>query len=289
MSIAKRSTARRTIGNWVWTAALIGAAAAAQPAGDLVGLINAYRAAPQNCEGKRSAVPGPLAPDPHLAGVKIEAGGRLQDALKARGYPTAQMQAITLRGPASASAAMNMLKQRYCEALLSPRYTSVGISRQGSTWRIVLARPLLAADLGEWGQAGREVLRLANAARAQPRTCGDRRFSAAAPLRWANELGAAALAHSRDMASHNYFSHRDIAGGEAGERATRQGFRWLRVGENIAAGQGSPEQVMSAWLASPPHCENLMSRDFAEMGAAYALDERSERTIYWTQVFGTRR
>jgi len=266
----------------------VGGPASAQDTRELVGLINAYRSAPQTCEGKRTAAVGPLAPDPHLAAVRLERGAPLHDELKARGYPAAQAQAITLSGPASTGAAMQLLKQRYCGPLLSRLYSNVGISRQGGTWRIVLARPLLAANLG--GQAGKEVLRLANAARAQPRTCGNRRFGAAPPLRWANELGAAALVHSRDMASRNYFRHRgERDGSEAGDRATRQGYRWRRVGENIAAGQGSPEQVVSAWLASPPHCENLMSRDFAEMGAAYAVNDHSDSTIYWTQVFGTRR
>jgi len=46
---------------------------------------------------------------------------------------------------------------------------------------------------------------------------------------------------------------------------------------------------MAAWLASPPHCENIMKREFAEMGAAYAVNQNSDSIIYWTQVFGTRR
>jgi hypothetical protein len=79
--------AYRIFGYWVCAAALIGPAVMAQPAGELVSLINAYRSAPQDCEGKASAVAGPLAPDSRLAGVKIEAGNPLQDALKARGHP----------------------------------------------------------------------------------------------------------------------------------------------------------------------------------------------------------
>ena len=268
--------------------ALLAGAASAQPVRELAGLINAYRSTAQNCEGKRVSA-GPLAPDPRLAGVKSDAGRGLQDELKARGYPAAQAQSIVLSGPATASAAMGLMKQRYCGPVLNPRYTEMGISQEGRTWRIVFARPLLAPGLGGWREAGSEVLKLVNVARAQPRACGDRRLSAAPPLRWANELGAAALAHSRDMARRNYFRHRATDGSEASERATRQGYRWRRVGENIAAGQGSPHQVMAAWLSSPPHCANIMNRDFAEMGAAYAIDDRSDSTIYWTQVFGTRR
>lgn len=270
-------------------AALIAATASAQDARELVGLINAYRSAPQECEGKRSAAAGPLAPDAHLEGVKAESGSRLQDSLKARGYPAAHAFAMTLSGPASASAAMGLMKQRYCRPLLDPRYSNIGVSRDGRTWRVVLARPLLSPGLGEWRHAGEQVLRLANAVRAQPRTCGTRRYDAAPPLRWAGELGVAAFVHSRDMATRSYFDHRAPNGSQVDARARRQGYNWRRVGENIAAGQGSPQQVMAAWLASPLHCENIMNRDFAEMGAAYAVNENSGSVIYWTQVFGTRR
>jgi uncharacterized protein YkwD len=31
-----------------------------------------------------------------------------------------------------------------------------------------------------------------------------------------------------------------------------------------------------------------MERDFAEMGAAYAIEPHSAMEIYWTQVFGAR-
>jgi uncharacterized protein YkwD len=274
----------------LWTAAaLCTGPAAAQGANPLIGLINAYRNAPQDCEGRRSAAAGPLAPDRRLDGVKAGSGAQLPNALKARGYPAAKAYAMTLSGPVNAAAAMNLLRQRYCGPLLNPQYSNVGVSREGNHWQVVLARPLLSPALGDWRQAGQEVLRLTNAARRQPRICGTRRFDAAPPLRWAGELGAAALLHSRDMATRNYFDHRAPDGSHADARARRQGYDWRRVGENIAAGQGSPQQVVAAWLASPPHCENIMKPEFADLGAAYAVDEHSDSTIYWTQVFGTRR
>ena len=72
------------------------------------------------------------------------------------------------------------------------------------------------------------------------------------------------------------------------QRATRAGYRWRQVGENIAGGLGSAEQVVAGRLASPGHCANLMAPDFAEMGAAYAVDTRSTLDIYWTQTLGAR-
>jgi uncharacterized protein YkwD len=278
------------IGLIVFCAAALGPAMAlAQDADELAGLINAYRSAPQVCEGKRTTFAPALAPDAHLKNVQAQSGRRLQDALKARGYPAARAFSITVSGPRDAGAVMDLIKRTHCGPLLDPQFSNIGVSHEGRTWRVALARPVLSTHLGEWRQAGEEVLRLTNNARAQPRTCGSRRFAAAPPLRWAGELGLASFIHSRDMATRNYFDHRAPDGSRADARARREGYNWRRIGENIAAGQGSPQEVMAAWLASPGHCENIMTREFVDMGAAYAINEHSEHTIYWTQVFGTRR
>ena len=37
---------------------------------------------------------------------------------------------------------------------------------------------------------------------------------------------------------------------------------WSGKAENIAAGQGSPQQVVAGWLASPEHCANVMNGRF---------------------------
>jgi len=269
-------------------AGLVTGVAHGQERSELVGLINAFRSEPQNCQGERIDAVGPLAPDAALARVKPVASGNLLKAVKEQGYQAARIEAIRISGPANAAAAMKLIGERFCRQLLNQQYAQIGVSRTGVSWQILLARPVVSADLGEWGQAGREILRLTNSARAQARTCGDRQFSAAPPLAWIPDLGAAALAHSQDMANRNYFRHRGKDGRDVGDRAKDQGYRWRRVGENIAAGQGSAQQAVSAWLSSPPHCANLMTPEFAHMGAAYAVNPNSDSTIYWTQVFGTR-
>jgi len=97
-------------------------------------------------------------------------------------------------------------------------------------------------------------------------------FSAAPPVRWDARLAQAALSHSGDMAKRNYFSHTGQGESRVTDRASPSGYAWRRVGENIAAGQGSVEQVVKAWLASPHHCANIMIPEFAEMGAAYVVN-----------------
>lgn len=128
------------------------------------------------------------------------------------------------------------------------------------------------------------ALRAINAARAQPRTCGDRAMAAAPPLRWNLQLYWAATAHSRDMAEHDYFEHRSPAGDSVRERVRAQNYPWRHVGENIAAGSESVERAVAAWLRSPSHCENLMEPDYVDVALACAERPGTEFEIYWTLV-----
>jgi uncharacterized protein YkwD len=62
------------------------------------------------------------------------------------------------------------------------------------------------------------------------------------------------------------------------------GYREKLVGENIAYGPKSAEEVVQGWLSSPGHCENIMDPRFAEMGVAYAQGQASKRGLYWVQL-----
>lgn len=259
----------------------------------LTTLVNAYRANPGACEGRSAAPAAALDPQPALAQVRIGAGTFIESALERAGYPAAQAQAVYVTGPEDAQAAMNVLAQKYCKVLLSDRFSAVGSYREGATWTVVLARPappLPSATYPDWREAGRTILDEVNAARASARSCGKQAFPAAPPLSWNPALGDAALAHSRDMATGRYFSHRGKDGSQATDRALRAGYTWRRVGENIAFGQRSPREAVEGWLDSPGHCANIMNRGFTEMGAAYGVTpERQAGVIYWTQVFGAPR
>jgi len=257
---------------------------------ELAGLINAFRGQPRDCTGGSAPPPQPLAPSAALARAHPPAhGGDLGRALVAAGYRAAAATTIVLSGASDAQRAAALLRGQYCSNLRDRRFSEIGVAHTGDTWRINLAQPLLPADLADWREAAKTVLQLTNRARAQSRRCGGRHFDATSPLTWNDALAAAALVHSRDMAKRDYFSHADPAGDTAAQRTTRQGYPWRAVSENIAAGLAAPEQVVAGWLASPGHCANIMSADYAEMGAAYATQTRSAMGIYWTQVFGRQR
>ncbi len=264
----------------------------AQPA-SLTGLINAYRAAPPPCDGRPSRRVAALATPAALARVQLGAGMLLDQVIERAGYPVARAKAISIAGASDAAMAMDMLAQTYCRTLLSTQYAAVGAGRSGNNWLIVFAQPapppavLLLPNLDD---AGLAVLAAVNTARASPARCGEHDFEAAAPLAWNGALGEAALAHSQDMALQRYFSHQDKDGGTVAERALGAGYRWRRIGENIAFGQESAAEVVAGWMASPGHCANIMNPHFTDMGAAYTIDTRGELPrAYWTQVFGTPR
>ncbi len=52
------------------------------------------------------------------------------------------------------------------------------------------------------------------------------------------------------------------------------------MGENIASGQESADEVVDGWMASPGHCANIMDPNFTEIGVGYYDGD------IWTQVFG---
>jgi uncharacterized protein YkwD len=98
-----------------------------------------------------------------------------------------------------------------------------------------------------------------------------------------------ALAYARDMAAFGYMDHTGRDGSSPQARVTRGGYRWSEVGENLASGIMTPEEVVAGWLSSPEHCANLMDPGFRQMGVAFAVNPRDERGVYWAMEFGTPR
>ena len=89
-----------------------------------------------------------------------------------------------------------------------------------------------------------QVVTLTNAERAKA-GCG--------PLAVNATLTAVAQAHSQDMATNDYFDHNSQDGRTPFDRMTAAGYRYSTAAENIAAGQRTPQDVMTAWMNSPGH------------------------------------
>ncbi len=111
-----------------------------------------------------------------------------------------------------------------------------------------------------------------------------------APLKREESLTKSAGWLAEDMATNNYFDHKDRQGRHIEPRLPDFGYTgYAMIGENIAGGQQTPEQVVAEWMRSPGHRANLLNPDFRELGVAYVHAPNSELQDYWVQDFGTRR
>ncbi|MEM6398239.1 MAG: CAP domain-containing protein [Bacteroidota bacterium] len=126
------------------------------------------------------------------------------------------------------------------------------------------------------------ALALVNAQRKSGCRCGNRNMPPVPALRVNSQLFAAAEVHANDMRRMNNMRHQGSDGSDVGDRVTRQGYRWQAVGENIARGYSSVEQVVQGWFDSPGHCQNMMSENFNEMALAH--DD-----LFWAQVLAAAR
>ncbi len=100
------------------------------------------------------------------------------------------------------------------------------------------------------------------------------------PLKTNAQLTAAAQDHASDMANLGYFSHTSKDGRTFDKRIKAKGYDSPGA-ENIAQGQSTPEQVVSAWMASEGHRANIMNCELNTIGVAVDM-----RGFYWVQDFG---
>lgn len=134
--------------------------------------------------------------------------------------------------------------------------------------------PLMPA--ATWMSAEEEaVLLLVNQERAK--------YTDRPPLAGDQRLVSAARAHSQDMSDNGYFSHTSLDGRSVGDRITAASYAWNRCGENIARGYPTPEAVMSGWMNSEGHRNNILSSNYCDLGVGYVAAGR-----YWTQNFARR-
>jgi uncharacterized protein YkwD len=230
------------------------------------------------------------------------AGRTLTQATDFSGYHAVSAAGLHVRGPDAAM--LQLLERSGCEALTSQGFHEIGFYRRGfDTW-IVLAtehevtasaapavtptpRSTSAASLSPI--LATRTLQLVNNVRARGTRCGNELFGPAPPVTLSNTLGSVAFGHADDMATNNYFEHEDLHGKSPSDRVRATGYQEKLVGENIAYGPKSVDEVVQGWLDSPGHCENIMDPRFVEMGLGYATSHDSKHALYWVQVLATPR
>ena len=120
-----------------------------------------------------------------------------------------------------------------------------------------------------------EVIRLTNEQRAE---------NGLPALKKNNDLCYLAHLKSQDMHDKLYFDHTSPTYGDPFEMMDDFGVSFWYAGENIAAGQRTPQAVVTAWMNSPGHRANILTKEFKEIGVGCYQGENGFK-IYWTQMF----
>jgi uncharacterized protein YkwD len=154
------------------------------------------------------------------------------------------------------------------------------------------------ASVADWDPAWvafeDEVLRLTNQYRASGANCDTQGNFGPAPALTTNPmLRCAARLHSMDMGVQGYFDHVARDGRDPFKRMGDAGYVGSTMGENIAKGQQSPQEVVAGWIDSDGHCANIMRASFTEIGVGYWEGLADNRWFngnkLWTQNFGAPR
>ena len=210
------------------------------------------------------------------------AGRTLAAAAQLNGYDAESTAGLHIKGPDSAS--VQLLKQSGCRTVMNPAFHDVGVFRRGADTWLVFGAVYVVPASAQAPKLANRALQLVNEVRARGARCGERSFGPAPPVRLSDTLGSVAFGHANDMARHNYFEHEDLTGHSPADRVRAVGYQEKLVGENIAYGPKSAEEVVQGWLDSPGHCENIMDPRFAEMGIAFAAGQSARRGLFWVQL-----
>lgn len=119
-------------------------------------------------------------------------------------------------------------------------------------------------------------------------TNGDRNNNSVRGLAINPTLSYAAELKAKDMAAKSYFAHTSPEGITPWYWFGQAGYTFLYAGENLAVNFSDSLDVERAWMNSPSHRENILSKNFSEIGIATAEGIYKGRpTTFVVQLFGS--
>lgn len=274
----------------------------AEPSDPLVALLERVNA------DRRAAGRAPLEPHRDLVFLAQEAAdevtirastdgvdlgaGRFFAALGQRDYPAAQVFVASAAVPGAWQDALDVWSRRdpaTFEGLESPELVHLGLGLgdvRGTPFYLVLGAATAdlvlerrTATLREKPDAIRAaVLESVNRHREEARLPS---------LQKRSVLDVVAQRYADAMLAKGFYGHTGPDGSTVLDRVRAASYQPLRVGENIASGQTSAEQVMQGWMDSPEHRANILHPAFRELGVGVAAGEGPDGRyrVYWVQVF----
>ena len=162
----------------------------------------------------------------------------------------------------------------------------------------LVAMPLAAGDLHQLAQdleraLGRGKVEVHEPAPAPPRRSGvparlsaeslldamnrERESRGLLPLRLNTRLSLAAEDRIDDMFAKRYFDHVAPDGLQPFVWASKRGYDYRTIGENLAVGYRSSAMTVDGWMHSAGHRKNILGPRFDEIGIAIALDSPTRR------------
>ena len=107
------------------------------------------------------------------------------------------------------------------------------------------------------------------------------------PLTLNSKLSLAAAKKAEDMFKQNYWAHNSPDGKTPWVFIRGSGYNYIYAGENLARGFDTADDVVSAWMDSSRHRENILSENFKEIGFAVQKGKLDgEETVLVVEEFG---
>ncbi|WP_370876214.1 CAP domain-containing protein [Neobacillus ginsengisoli] len=111
-------------------------------------------------------------------------------------------------------------------------------------------------------------------------TNNERRKNGLPALKADSSLSKVAQVKSNDMQAKHYFSHTSPTYGSPFDMMRDFGVTYKSAGENIAMGQTTAQQVVTAWMNSEGHRKNILSPNYTNIGVGF-----TQSGNYWSQMF----
>lgn len=106
-------------------------------------------------------------------------------------------------------------------------------------------------------------------------------------LRINPKLVAAAQMKADDMAAKSYFSHTTPEGYDSWHWFRAVEYDYAYAGENLAVDFSESNDVEKAWMNSPTHRDNILNKNYTEIGIATAKGMyKGHETVFAVQMFG---
>jgi hypothetical protein len=102
-----------------------------------------------------------------------------------------------------------------------------------------------------------------------------------------SKLASAAMAKAENMFEEQYWDHFGPNGETPWQFITAAGYNYVYAGENLAKGFRTSEGVVEAWMASPTHRDNILSKNYKDIGVAIKTGVLlGKETTLVVQMFG---